>query len=112
MTPSPDRPDDDVPGAARYVIVWGLLVALATASLIASQLVAAPWALVVALAIAALKASLVAVVFMHLARGPSLHRIVFAVAIGFVVLLVLGVLADVGTRSVASTYIDDGGAAP
>ena len=41
------------------------------------------------------------------ALAAAIHRIVFAVAIGFLVLLVLGVLADVGTRSIASAYVDD-----
>ena len=46
---------------------------------------------------------------MHLAYGPPLHRLVIGVAIGFVVLLILGVMADVGTRSVAGPYLDRAG---
>jgi hypothetical protein len=52
--------------------------------------------------------ALVVAFFMHLAGGRPIHRIVFA--IGFMLLLVPGVLADVGTRSLASSYLDDLGA--
>jgi hypothetical protein len=45
--------------------------------------------------------------FMHLAGGRPIYRIVFVIAMAFLVLLVLGILADVGTRSIASSYVDD-----
>jgi caa(3)-type oxidase subunit IV len=61
------------------------------------------------LSIAAVKAALVAAFFMHLAHGRPVHRIAFAAAIAFFLLLTLGVIADVGTRSVASVYVDDVG---
>jgi cytochrome c oxidase subunit IV len=98
---------DHEPGAAGYAAVWLALVVLATATLFLSRAVTGGWGLVVALAIASVKAVLVAAFFMHLARGRPTHRIVFAVAIGFLVLLVIGVLADVGTRSIASSYVDE-----
>jgi cytochrome c oxidase subunit 4 len=108
VTPvTPVRHDDHAPGAPAYVVVWLALVALATATLFLSRAVTGGWGLVVALAIASAKAVLVAAFFMHLAHGRPTHRIVFAVAIGFLVLLVIGVLADVGTRSIASPYVDE-----
>jgi hypothetical protein len=48
---------------------------------------------------------------MHLSGGRPIYRIAFVVAVAFLVLLVLGILADVGTRSVASSYVDDLGQA-
>jgi len=95
------------PGALGYVAVWLALVVLATATLFLSRAVTGGWGLVIALGIASAKAVLVAAFFMHLASGRPIHRIVFAVAIGFLVLLVIGVLADVGTRAVAGPYVDD-----
>jgi cytochrome c oxidase subunit 4 len=103
----PTTPDEAAPSAPTYVVVWGALVVLATVTLFVSRAPIGDWGIVAALAIASLKAGLVLAFFMHLAHGPPLHRIVIGVAIGFVVLLVAGVLADVGTRSVASSYVDD-----
>ncbi len=99
--PTPTRE----PSVLTYVIVWAVLAALAAGSLLFSYAPLGAWNVVVAFAIAAIKAGLVAGVFMHLAYGPPLHRIVFIVAFGFVVLIIAGVLADVGTRSVASSYL-------
>lgn len=101
--------ESPAPSALRYLGVWFALVVLATLTLFASRAVTGEWGLVVALSIAGTKGALVAAWFMHLASGRPLHRLVFVVAIGFVVLLILGILADVGTRSVASPYVDDRG---
>jgi cytochrome c oxidase subunit 4 len=107
------KPDDEPasyePTAAAYVVVWIALLALATLTLFASRAIAGDAGLVVALTIAVAKAGLVIAFFMHLAGGRPLHRIVFAVAIAMVVLLVLGILADVGTRATASAYVDEAG---
>jgi len=46
----------------------------------------------------------VAGIFMHLASDRASHRIALILAVVFLALLVLGVLADVGTRDVASAY--------
>jgi caa(3)-type oxidase subunit IV len=85
---------------------------LATVTLFASRAVTGGWGLIVAFAIASAKAVLVVSYFMHLAGGRPIHRIVFSVAMGFLILLVIGILADVGTRSIASSYVDDMGAPP
>jgi cytochrome c oxidase subunit IV len=98
-----------MPSARRYLVVWLALIALATITLVASRAVGGGWGLVIAFAIAAAKAALVVAWFMHLAGGRPILRIVFAVALGFVVILVLGVLADVGTRAAASAEVDDRG---
>ncbi len=104
---SPAASDHRAPGALGYVIVWITLVVLATATLFASRAVTGGWGLVVALVVAILKASLVVAFFMHLAHGRPIYRIVFVTAMAFLVLLVLGILADIGTRSIASSYVDE-----
>jgi cytochrome c oxidase subunit 4 len=105
--PLTEPSDPHGPGALGYVVVWIALVVLATVTLFASRAVTGGWGLVIALAIATAKAMLVVAFFMHLAGGKPIHRIVFAIAIAFLVLLVIGVLADVGTRSIASSYVDE-----
>jgi cytochrome c oxidase subunit 4 len=107
MTPPIETSEQRAPTGAGYLIVWLVLVGLATLTLLASRALGGGWGLVIAGAIAAAKAALVAAFFMHLAGGRPIYRLVFAIALGFVMLLVLGVLADVGTRSVASAYVDD-----
>jgi cytochrome c oxidase subunit 4 len=107
MTPSEDSSEHYAPTAAGYVAVWVVLVVLATVTLFASRAVTGGWGLVVAFAIAAAKAALVVAFFMHLAGGRPIFRIVFVIAMAFLALLVLGILADVGTRSIASSYVDD-----
>jgi|HubBroStandDraft_6_1064221.scaffolds.fasta_scaffold593550_2 caa(3)-type oxidase subunit IV len=84
----------------RYVLTWIALVALATLSLFVSGS-----SIALSLAIAALKAALVGAFFMHLWGTPPVHRIVFVTAVAFLVLLVLGVVADVGARDLAGPYV-------
>ena len=84
----------------RYLITWFVLVALATVSLFVSGS-----SIAISLAIAALKAALVAAFFMHLWGSRPVHRIVLVTAVAFIVLLVLGVVADVGTRDIAGPYV-------
>lgn len=97
--PLPDQVTHE-PSAATYVIVWVALIALATLALFASRT-----GLAVAMVIGAAKAILVAAYFMHLAHGQPTHRMAFVIAIGFILLLVFGVIADVGTRDLASAYV-------
>ena len=111
-TPSNTPAGQAEPAAITYIIVWIVLVVLATLTLIISRLHIGDWAIIVALAIASFKAALVLAFFMHLAYGGALHRFVITLAIGFVILIIVGVLADVGTRSIASPYVDDLGNVP
>jgi cytochrome c oxidase subunit 4 len=85
---------------SKYLLTWFVLVALATASLFVSGS-----SIAISLAIAAVKGGLVAAFFMHLWDGRPVHRIVLITAVAFIVLLVLGVVADVGTRDVAGPYV-------
>jgi len=93
--------------ASVYALVWLALVVLATVTLFASRAVTGGWGLLVAFAIATTKAVLVVAYFMHLRGGRPIYRIAFTIAMGFLVLLVIGVLADVATRSIASSYVDE-----
>jgi caa(3)-type oxidase subunit IV len=112
-TTTPIEPTHDrTPGALGYIVVWIALVVLATVTLFASRAVTGGWGLVVAFAIASAKAALVVAFFMHLAGGRPIHRIVFVTAMTFLVLLVVGILSDVGTRSIAGPYVDDVGGPP
>ncbi|HEY0190943.1 MAG TPA: cytochrome C oxidase subunit IV family protein [Kofleriaceae bacterium] len=111
MASEPDKRSREL-GATGYIAVWLALVVLATVTLIASRLVPGGAGLVIAFVVALAKAGLVLAFFMHLASGRPVHRVVFALAMGFLVLLVLGVLSDVGMRSLASAYVDDLGGTP
>jgi len=84
----------------RYLLSWLALVALATLSLFVSGT-----SIALSLAIAAVKAAIVAAFFMHLWGSRPVHRIVFITAVCFIVLLILGVVADVGTRDIAGPYV-------
>jgi caa(3)-type oxidase subunit IV len=105
----PEGESGHEPRALGYVLVWIALVVLATITLFASRAVTGDWGLLVAFAIATGKAVLVVAFFMHLAGGRPVHRLVFIIAMAFLVLLVLGILSDVGTRSIASSYVDEQG---
>lgn len=107
LTPVGEPSGHREPGALGYALVWLALVVLATVTLFLSRAVTGGWGLAIALVIATSKAVLVVAFFMHLAYGRPIYRIVFTIAMAFLVLLVIGVLADVGTRSIASAYVDD-----
>lgn len=80
---------------SRPIAAWLGLVALATTSLLAPKL------LPLALAIAGAKAALVAWAFMR-----PVHKVVVTVALAFVALIVVGIVADVVTRPYASAYVE------
>jgi caa(3)-type oxidase subunit IV len=84
----------------RYLLSWIALVVLATLSLFVSTS-----GIALSLAIATVKAAIVAAFFMHLWGSRPVHRIVFVTAVCFIVLLILGVVADVGTRDIAGPYV-------
>lgn len=82
----------------RYILAWLALLVLTAASLGATALPLDALAPVVALSIASLKAAIVLLVFMHLTEASVPVRVVIATALVFIVLLVLGVVADVTMR--------------
>jgi len=86
------------PGPGRYVAVWISLLALTVTTYLAAKVELGSWNLVIALAIAAAKASLVVLFFMHLWDARGMNRLVFVVALFFVMLLIAGVVGDMATR--------------
>lgn len=87
------------PHPFRFLLwAWAGLSVLTTLSWV---LLYAPFAgasILVALAIASVKVAIVALVFMELAGGHATPKTVAAVGVLFVVLLCLGVAADVAYR--------------
>jgi cytochrome c oxidase subunit 4 len=86
----------------RFVIGAGIaLLVLAGVSLLLSRAALGAFAVPVALAIAVLKASVVAAVFMEVARERVSIHVAVATGIGMLILLVGLTVADVVTREVA-----------
>jgi len=84
-----------------YGGTWIALVALASASLLLSQVAAtSAWATPVALVVAGVKALLIALFFMHLSKGRASIRIAAFTAVGLITILAFFMAADVVTRTV------------
>lgn len=83
---------------ARYLLVWGALIVLTVLTVLTARLETGAANLLIALGIACAKGGLVAWFFMHLSDTEGHNRLVFVVALVFVVVLILGVLADYGMR--------------
>jgi cytochrome c oxidase subunit 4 len=85
--------------AARYWIVWAVLIALTITTYAVSRVhLGHPWHLVAALAIACAKSALVVLFFMHLWDHGGANRLVFGTSVFFVVLLIGLVVLDNATR--------------
>jgi len=69
-------------------LVWGSLLILTIATVVAARFDHGQWNLWIALMIALVKASLVALYFMHLRYDRPLYAIIFITALVFVVLFV------------------------
>ena len=81
-----------------YVLVWIGLLVLTGASFGLSYLPMGEWGPVVALSIAAIKAVMVMLVFMHLLEAHFATQLVVIVIFVYIVLLCLGMTADVAMR--------------
>jgi cytochrome c oxidase subunit 4 len=81
-----------------YVLAWLALLVLTAASFGATHLPLGSLALTIALAIASGKAAIVLLVFMHLVEASATVRVVIGTAIVYIVLLSLGIVADVAAR--------------
>jgi caa(3)-type oxidase subunit IV len=81
--------------ARRYVYAWLALVVLTAVSFGVDRLHLGSLSTAVALIVALAKASIVFVVFMHLDREPFAIRFVAALNVAWVLLLCLGIAADV-----------------
>jgi caa(3)-type oxidase subunit IV len=90
---------EPAPGASgrRYIYAWLALLMLTALSFGADRLHLGSLSTSVALGVALIKASIVFVVFMHLDREPFPIRFVAGLNVAWVLLLCLGVAADVGT---------------
>jgi cytochrome c oxidase subunit IV len=86
------------PGAGRYVLGFAALVLLTGLTFALSTVELGAWSLVVALGIAITKGSIIALYFMHLRDHAGASRLVLAIAVIFVAVLSLLVVADVLTR--------------
>ena len=83
------------PSARLLILTYVGLVALAALSWLATDFVSSS---VLSIGIAVAKALLIALVFMELMRAHATDRIIAIIAVGFVVLLCVGAVADVGLR--------------
>jgi caa(3)-type oxidase subunit IV len=81
----------------RYIHAWLALLVLTAVSFGADQMHLGSLSTGIALLVAVLKASIVFVVFMHLDREPFPIRFVAGLNVAWVLLLCLGIAADVGT---------------
>ena len=77
-----------------YIIVWASLIVLTAVTWMVSYLHLGLFNPVVALLIASIKASLVALFFMHLRKENELVWAFALFPIGFLMLIILGTLAD------------------
>lgn len=82
----------------RYLVVWLVLLALTALSYVAAQVHLGPAGTAVGLGIAAVKATLVALFFMHLIEEHFVILTVGVITVLWVVMICLGVFADVGLR--------------
>lgn len=85
-------------GGIYYVVAWLALLVLTAVSHGAVRLDLATAGPAVALGVATLKALIVLLVFMHLVEASATVRIVIGTALTFIVLLTLGIVADVAVR--------------
>jgi caa(3)-type oxidase subunit IV len=90
------------PPGRRYVYAWALLLVLTAVSFGADQLHLGSISTGIALLVAVLKASIVFVVFMHLDREPFPIRFVAGLNVAWVLLLCLGIAADIGSMAHAN----------
>lgn len=82
----------------RYVLTWLALLVLTAVSFLAEHLPLGAAHTSVALGIAMVKTVLVLTIFMHLLEEKFSTRVVAVLNFAFVVILCLGIAADVGAR--------------
>jgi cytochrome c oxidase subunit 4 len=82
-----------------YISIFGVLVILTVCTVAASFLpLDGAWHIVIGLSIGLVKASLVALFFMHLAGSPRLTWSIVAIALLWLIVLVVLTFADYATR--------------
>lgn len=92
------EPPEHAASGRRYVGAWLALLALTGLSFGVDRLHLGSVSTAIALGVAVLKASVVFVVFMHLDREPFPIRFVAALNVAWVLLLCLGISADVAAN--------------
>jgi cytochrome c oxidase subunit IV len=95
--PSSPPPEQRGASGRRYVYAWLALLGLTALSFGVDRLHLGSISTGIALGVAVVKASIVFIVFMHLDREPFPIRFVAGLNVAWVLLLCLGIAADVGT---------------
>jgi cytochrome c oxidase subunit 4 len=85
-------------GPGRYVVIWLALLTFTITTVVTGRMDLGSANLPLALIIATVKATLVVLFFMHLWDSEGINRLVFGVAVLFVLVLLLGVFGDLWTR--------------
>jgi cytochrome c oxidase subunit IV len=85
-------------GIGRYIIIWLALMGFTVLTVVTGRLDLGSANIFIAMAIALTKATLVVLFFMHLYDEGGVNRIVFVVSVLFLVVLLLGVFADLMWR--------------
>jgi len=85
-------------GPGRYVVIWMALLVFTITTVVTGHMDLGAANLPLAMVIATIKATLVVLFFMHLWDAEGINRLVFCVAIVFVIVLLLGVFGDLLTR--------------
>lgn len=84
----------------RFLLVWLLLLLLLAITVGTAFVNLGAWNAPINLAIAAIKALLIALSFMHLARGASLLRVAAVLPIGILAILFVLIHGDYASRPV------------
>ncbi|HEY4187337.1 MAG TPA: cytochrome C oxidase subunit IV family protein [Polyangia bacterium] len=85
-------------GPGRYVVIWLALLTFTITTVVTGRMDLGSANLPLAMIIATVKATLVVLFFMHLWDSEGINRLVFGVALLFVLVLLLGVFGDLWTR--------------
>jgi cytochrome c oxidase subunit 4 len=85
-------------GIGRYIIIWLALMGFTVLTVVTGRIDLGSANIFIAMIIAVTKATLVVLFFMHLYDEGGVNRLVFVVSVLFLVVLLLGVFADLMWR--------------
>jgi cytochrome c oxidase subunit IV len=85
-------------GIGRYIIIWLALMGFTVLTVVTGKIDLGSANIFIAMIIAVTKATLVVLFFMHLYDEGGVNRLVFVVSVLFLVVLLLGVFADLMWR--------------
>ena len=86
------------PSLGLYIGIWVGLLALTTLTFGVTRVAPKDFHIPAAVLIATTKATLVALFFMHLKYSSGTIRLTLLISVGFVIILMLGILGDIWTR--------------